>query len=313
MMKVEAVVPLHRFEAVREALARRGADGARAMMRLLLITLGLACVSASCGREPAILRQNHKVVLVHRIDDALLASVAAEKSAVLAVTDEESTAFAAESRKRTEELARLRDELSGLITADGRAGEVEKLAAFDAAWTQLRDVDERLLALAVANSNIKATWLAAGDTTIALDRFLKAMKAMAAETTDAVALRELAAAQVAILQIQVTLTPHIASKDDGEMTRLEARMRSFGEAVEQALASARTHAPAAAQLAVTDATAAWADHQRLTAEVIRLSRLNTNVLSVDVSVHEKRRVTDECRTALDALLTEIRNATPATR
>lgn len=275
------------------------------MTRTLLLAFTLGFLVTSCDQEPALLRQNRKTTLVRQINDALLASVAAEKSAVMAITDEESTAFAAESRKRSGELARLRDELQALINADGRPGEVEKLAAFDVTWQQLRDVDERLLALAVANSNLKAAWLAAGDTTVAMDRLVAAVAAVESETGDTSLLRDLSAASVAALRIQVSLAPHIASKDDAEMTRLEARMQALGERVEKTLADAREHAPAAAQPHVAEAAAAWSDYRRLTADVIRLSRQNTNVLSVDVSVHEKRKVTDACRAALDALLAEI--------
>ncbi|MBI3782643.1 MAG: hypothetical protein HY270_04505 [Deltaproteobacteria bacterium] len=43
-------------------------------------------------------------------------------------------------------------------------------------------------------------------------------------------------------------------------------------------------------------------HQRVLKDVLRLSRENSNVISFDVSVHEKRQVTKECLTALSALL-----------
>ncbi len=49
------------------------------------------------------------------------------------------------------------------------------------------------------------------------------------------------------------------------------------------------------------ATQPGAEYQRVIHDVLRLSRENSNVISFDVSVHEKRHVMKECPAALDAL------------
>jgi hypothetical protein len=49
------------------------------------------------------------------------------------------------------------------------------------------------------------------------------------------------------------------------------------------------------------------------AEVIRLSRLNTNVISFDVSTHEKRTATEVCLKALTDLRAAIQGGPYATR
>jgi hypothetical protein len=188
----------------------------------------------------------------------------------------------------------LRDDLHARVEADARPGELAKLAGFDKAWAELRDVDRRLLELAVANSNLKAARLAAGDAAVTLDRLVDALAAAEATSTDPAALRRLSAASVAALRIQTLLAPHIASADDAEMTRLEERMQALGDVVRGVLPEAGS-----------EAGAAWTDYERFVAEVRRLSRLNTNVRSVDVSLNEKRRATDACRSALAALLREI--------
>ena len=269
----------------------------------LLAVLLVASLAAGCDREAALLRQPQKAALVQTLVAELLASVEAEKSAVMAMTDEESAKFAAESRRRTTELTRLRDDLHRRVVEDDRPGEVEKLTAFDAAWAGLRDVDERLLTLAVANSNLKAARLAAGEGAVAVDRVVDALADVQARTVDPGLLRRLSAGSAAALRIQTLLAPHIASADDAEMTRIEQRIQALGAEVTVALAEAQSPA----------ATAAWADYSRLTADVIRLSRENTNVVSVDVSLHEKRQVTESCRAALVALLAEIQSVPTPTR
>lgn len=47
--------------------------------------------------------------------------------------------------------------------------------------------------------------------------------------------------------------------------------------------------------------------------MIRLSRLNTNVISFDVSVHEKRTATRACLDALAALRSAIESGPHASR
>jgi hypothetical protein len=49
------------------------------------------------------------------------------------------------------------------------------------------------------------------------------------------------------------------------------------------------------------------------AEVLRLSRQNTNVISFDVSVHEKSRVTKDCLAALAALASSVESVPQGTR
>src|SRR5262245_33399853 len=129
-------------------------------MKRVSMVVGLVLFGATtCSSEPAMVRQTRKVHLINSIRQALLESVEAEKSAVLATTDKESLAQEAQGYER--EVNRLRGELRQLIMADNRQPEVETLNAFDAAWGELERVDERLLALAIANTNRKAARLSA--------------------------------------------------------------------------------------------------------------------------------------------------------
>jgi hypothetical protein len=135
-----------------------------------------------------------------------------------------------------------------------------------------------------------------------VNRLVVAVASRQTQTDDPATLRRLSGVSVAALQIQSLLAPHIASADDGEMTRLEERMRTLGDTVRAGLADAGP-----------EAEAAWADYEGDVAEVLRLSRLNTNVVSVDVSLNEKRRVMDACRGALAELLAAVRGGPEPTR
>jgi DNA repair ATPase RecN len=272
---------------------------------VLIAVLG----GGACDRQPHLLRQIEKLGLVNNIQQRLLESVDAEKSAVLAVTDEESTKFAEQSRRSAEEIDRVKSRLAELITADGRPDERERLAAFDASWSELKRIDARLLDLAVANTNLKAAHLAAREGSVALDRFIAAVDAMTLASSDVAAVRSLARAATAVARIQSLLLVHIPEASDAEMTALETRIRELGATVDTAL---RETGPSAGS-AATDAAQAWADYQKVAAEVIRLSRLNTNVISFDVSTHEKRTATGACLDALAELRSAIQGGPYATR
>ena len=266
----------------------------------------------ACGSQPALLRQTHKEKLVTAIRDRLLESVEAEKSAVLATTDEESLALVLEAQRSGTDINRLRDELRQLIVVDGRPDEREKLDAFDAAWATFEDVDKRLLALAVANTNLKAARLAEKDGAAALDRFVDALTAMQQATNDPDTMRQLATASVAALRAQSLLLIHIPTADDAPMTVLENRMRALNDSVDHALARVGGSTQVSPDQLAT-ALQAWSSYQRIAAEVQRLSRENTNLISFDVSVHEKRHATQDCLAALSALMGAVESGPRATR
>lgn len=265
-----------------------------------------------CNAEPALLRDIRKERLINDIQRVLLESVAAEKSAVLATSDQESQSFAEESQRLATQINQMRGELRTLIATDGNAKELEKLDAFDAAWAELENVDKRLLALAVANTNIKAARLSAQEGAATLDRFVDAISDMQRTATDADMGRALGQASVAALRVQTVVLVHIPSADDAEMTRMEQRIDALSNEVDERLVGARDSGQfSSEQLAA--ASQAWGDYRRIVVDVLRLSRQNTNVISFDVSVHEKRRATEDCLAALSALMDAVKSHSQATR
>ena len=274
----------------------------------LALMLPVACTS-----EPALVRYQEKLALLDRIEVAFGRSVDAEKSAVLAVTDAESASLAGESRAADAEIDRDLDELAKVIAVDQRPGEVAKLSTLTTVWAGLKAIDERVLSLDAANTNLKATRLSAGDAARSLDRLVAALEAMAATSSDPERVRELAQASIAALRIQILHAPHIASADDAEMDRLEGRIRDSSHVVDRVLSELRSDPASAAGAHLADAASAWGEYERASAEVLRLSRENTNVRSLAISVGEKRQATEAFRNAIAALDDEVRSSLPATR
>jgi uncharacterized protein YcfL len=269
-------------------------------------------LAVGCSSEPAMLRQMHKERLIDAIREKLLESVEAEKSAVLATTDTESQASALEAKNFETEINTLRAELRRLIVADGQQGEIEKLNAFDVAWAELERVDARLLALAVANTNLKAIRLLSRDGAADLDRFVDRLAEMQRAVTEPELIRTLSRASVAALQSESLLFVHIPSADDAEMTRLEQQMRELNAEVARELDRARQSGRFEREQ-LTSASQAWDEYQRVAATVVQLSRQNSNVISIDVSIHEKRQATKACLDALSALSAAVDVGPHATR
>jgi len=260
----------------------------------------LIALAASCSSESATVRQSRKQHLIDIIREKLLESVEAEKTAVLATTDDESQAAAGEAKSDESAVNTARGELRSLIAADARREEIEKLDAFDAAWGDLERLDERLLGLAVANTNLKATQLLSHDGSVALDRFVDGLSAMQHTITDPDLLRLVGGTSSAAFRTEGLLFAHIPSADEAEMTQLEQRIQDLRAQVDRALSTIRESRQVSPELFASTA-AAWTEYQRLAAEVVRLSRQNSNVISFDVSVHQKRQATKRCLSALAEL------------
>ena len=107
-------------------------------------------------------------------------------------------------------------------------------------------------------------------------------------------------AEIGILEIQVLQAPHIAESDATAMTRMEGSIGDSAASAKAALAQLKTTLPrAATPLAAADA--ALARFLSVNTDIIALSRRNTNVRSLALSLGRKRVVTAECEDQLRAL------------
>ena len=85
--------------------------------------------------------------LVGRMQLGLAAASEAEKSAVLAITDRESQAFADQARASTADVERERRELAALLDQGGTQAEKELLAEFSERFAEFQRIDDELLKL----------------------------------------------------------------------------------------------------------------------------------------------------------------------
>ena len=268
---------------------------ALAAFMIALSGLSIWYLGRGISIESAFVRDSQKAQLVSRMRANLYAAAEAEKSAVMADTDAASQDNARRAQAAAEQVAAELKEFKALPV--GNPEETALLRRFEEAFVEYRKADEEVLALAVQNTNLKAFALSFGPASEALAKMELALRPVLdaggqggkAAATALLASRALTEA----LRIQALHAPHITERTDARMDELEKRM---AEADTEARAALGALGPSGAP-----ALATYEEFQKVTAEVVRLSRLNTNVRSLDLSLDRKVKVLAVCSQALDAL------------
>jgi hypothetical protein len=251
-----------------------------------------------------------KSEVLSRMRADLLRSVEAEKNTVMADTDESSLAFADQSRQTAEAMDRDRRDLGHLVEKDYSDREMKLLQEFDRCGTELREMDQTILDLAVKNTNIKAMKLSFGKGSEVVKRFEEALRELQQAKTSSRADNQIAEtackALVAGLKIHDLHAPHIVSPNDDEMDSIEARISQNAEVIDISLSQLNSLVPEEKQAFLQEAKTAYEELMRVTKEVFDLSRQNTNIRSFELSLGRKRKITAQCDEILISLQDALR-------
>jgi hypothetical protein len=259
------------------------------------VTVGMEIVPKVMARKAAVL----SAIRVH-----MIRSVGAEKSAVMADTDGASAAFAEESARWAEAVEKGIQEIDQLIETYPSEREVKLLKEFKGCWTEFHAIDRAVLEIAVQNSNLKAARLSFGAARDALTRFEGALAELMQGQEGGPICRLASHALAAALNIQVLHAPHIASPSDEEMDGLEKTIRENDAMARRSLNALQPLVSPDRQPALGQAQAAYDEFAKVTASVIKLSRQNTNIKSLELSLNRKRNITSQC----DEILTSLQDA-----
>ena len=246
-----------------------------------------------------------RVDLVGRMQLALASASEAEKSAVLAITDQESQRFADQARAATAQLERERRELEELLKGGGAQGEKDLLAQFSQVFTELQRIDNEVLSLAVKNTNLKAYSLAFGPASDAAEEMNGALSRLVAARADAPEAKKVMllafGAEISALRIQTLLPPHIAEESDQKMDALEAQMAKEDKQVRKDLDGLAVLPELSGDADLATAVSRYARFTKIKTQILALSRENTNVRSLAISLNQKRKAMLLCQEALSAL------------
>jgi hypothetical protein len=282
------------------------AAGAVTLLLLVLLTLHFR-KGASPTAQLAF--KAERADLVGRMELGLASASEAEKSAVLAISDQESQAFADQARSATAGVERERGELQQLLARGGTQGERELLDQFSQLFGEFQRIDDELLKLAVQNTNLKAYALAFGPAANALNEMSSALSRVVtvnADSPDAKQVLRLAlGAQIAALRIETLLPPHIAEASDARMDEFEAQMAQQDGEVQSDLTALAALPKLQGNGDLAAAMSRYAEFKGIKGQILKLSRENTNVRSLSISLDQKRKAMLSCQEILARLQTAV--------
>ncbi len=269
-----------------------------------LLFVGVRYRDVTVGMEivPKVMARKAAVLSGIRIN--MIKSVDAEKSAVMADTDEASVAFAEESARWADAVEKGLQELHQLIEAYPSEKEVGRLQEFQGCWTEFRAIDRAVLEIAVQNSNLKAAELSFGAARDAMAPLEEALTELMRSPESGPICGLASNALAAALKIHVLQAPHIASPRDQEMDGIEKRILENDAMARRSLHALQPLVSPERQPTLRRAELAYNEFAHVTEKVVKLSRQNTNIKSLELSLNRKRTITSQC----DEILMSLQDA-----
>jgi hypothetical protein len=246
-----------------------------------------------------------RVDLVSRMQSALASASEAEKSAVLAITDQDSQTFAGQARTATAEVEQARRELGNLLKTGGTQGEKELFNQFAELFAEFQRIDNNLLDLAVKNTNIKAYSLAFGPATTALNEMNAALSRLIALNAGSPKEKQVMllayGTEISGLRLQTLIPPHIAEESDQKMDELEALMAKEDKQIRKNLDELTALRNLNQKANLATAVSSYDRFSKIKTQILALSRENTNIKSLTISLNQKRKVMLLCQETLNKL------------
>lgn len=271
--------------------------------------LGLAALAAGLlggceDRSPPLARLIEARRLTAEIRLEFNRATDAANRAVMADTDEVSIASAGEAERARGAVRAGAGALGPLLRGLGYAEESQALGEFNEHFSAYEALDRGVLALAVENSNLKAQRLSFGPARQAADALREALEAVARAAPPKAACQvasRVASATLAVREIQVLQAPHIAEPGDAAMDRMEKEMADLEASARASLVALEGLTEPAARPHLAAAAAALDRFKEAHTRIVALSRKNTNVRALAMSLGPKRPLTSACEASLASL------------
>jgi hypothetical protein len=262
-----------------------------------------AAAAFACGVTPASERLSQARHLSADLLVQFTKAADAANMAVMADTDDASAAFAREADRAGQSVHVSIDALKPVLEELRYSDETRLLQEFDKRFHEYRELDRRILDLAVANTNLKAQRLSFGPAREQADAFRDALQGVVpSDAGDSWRVKALVATAVAaVREIQALQAPHIADAADDVMTRIEGQMETCAAGARHAIETLPRLVPHASRTRLANANAALDRFMELNAQIVALSRRNTNVRSLALALNEKGKLTAACEDSLRAI------------
>ena len=253
------------------------------------------------------LAEKKKILLQMRFD--LLKSVEMEKNAVMAITDEESKEYATLSRNASASVEKSFAEFNTLKTSLSNPGDEKTLLEFSSCWQELHAIDQIILESAIQNANIKATHLSNEKGSELIDLLEKQLEIIRQQNIDTPHQEEIGALLYHIMlsttKIHSLHSPHISEAHTESMEKIELQIKTEESKVLQGFEQLMEITLPQTRQPVDTAKQQFLQFAELTAKVIELSRQNSNITSLTLSLGKKRILAAQCDEILVQLIDAI--------
>lgn len=279
------------------AARRRVAACLAAACAVFLLALS-GCANDNVRANLAVLQQKQQ--LIASVRAGLLLAVDQEKNALLSPSQAEARQFLDSARDGMAAVKRDMGKLTQLVEETDSEKEMTALGTVAVDFKEMAEVDASLRGLAGRNTNLRAAQLSRTEGALAVSRLQQALTPII-DAPDCRAGRDALRIVTAALSVLSLHAQHIDEKTAAGMDGLEAAMNRQHARAEAAFDELAGLADPGVVAALPPAKAAYADFWRVTQEVLTLSRENTNIEAVALSMGKKRLVTAKALADLDAL------------
>jgi hypothetical protein len=245
-----------------------------------------------------------KETVLTKMNANLLTAIRAEKDALLAATKEEALKFTTQEDQAMDAVEQGRLEFTSLTKTE-KSGPLTMLRdEFDKSWAQYRQIDKEESDMILQKSNTQAYRISFTEAFAAFSALENALKDVMQQTKAAPDKDQIAglcfqmvAESAKILALEA---PHISEISDERMDAIEGKMKISSQAVGEALGKIRTLArgDAAAVDAVVHSFEAF---ESVNARVLHLSRINSDMKALTISLERKQVIAAECLALLESL------------
>lgn len=271
-------------------------DGCVGLLAAIAVTVG------ACSESPALLRAMEARQRVANLAVQFHRASEATNRAVMADTDEASKAFAGEARAELLQAQAELDAVTPLIRSLSYQPETSFLEAFGVDLARYRELDERILSLAVENTNLKAQRLAFGAASVQADAVVASLATVAAASPSDWRLQaRIGDVAAALRELQSLQAPHIAAAEESVMAGLETRMGEAEARARRGLATLGKISARSARSEIDTAADTFEAFMATHREMLDLSHRNTNVRSLALVLSEKGALTETCDQTLQRL------------
>jgi hypothetical protein len=280
----------------------------RAMLGSIVMAVAVGCTQ---GPTTILERLSDARALASEAMVQLTKAADASNCAVMAGNDETAAGCAKDADRATAAVQTNTALLRPLLAGLGYSKESRLLDEFDARFEVYRELDREILGMAADSSNVTAQRLSFGPAREHADAVGHALESIAPlDTLKQAATRPAggpeasalaAIVMMSVREIQALQAPHIAEPNDAPMTLIEQRMSTLEETTRRALQALASTVPASAQPNVKAAAAAFDQFMKINAEILTLSRRNSNVRALALALGKKRTLVAACDESLRAL------------